>query len=97
DIAQVQVQNKLSQAEPLLPEEVQRQGVAVSKGRTGFLMVVGLVSGDGSMSRNDLADYGIAQLKDPLSRVQGVGSITVFGAQYSMRIWLQPEKLTAYG
>jgi hydrophobe/amphiphile efflux-1 (HAE1) family protein len=97
DIAQVQVQNKLSQAEPLLPEEVQRQGVAVSKGRTGFLMVIGLVSSDGTLTKSDLADYGIAQLKDPLSRVQGVGGITVFGAQYSMRIWLQPEKLTAYG
>ncbi|WP_221796871.1 efflux RND transporter permease subunit [Oceanobacter mangrovi] len=96
DIAQVQVQNKLSQAEPLLPEEVQRQGVSVSKGREGFLMVVGLVSGDGSLNKGDLADFGISQLKEPLSRVPGVGNITVFGAQYAMRIWLQPEKLTAY-
>jgi hydrophobe/amphiphile efflux-1 (HAE1) family protein len=97
DIAQVQVQNKLSQVESSLPQEVQRQGVAVSKGRTGFLLVLGLVSTDGSQTRNDLADYGIAQLKEPLSRVAGVGNIQVFGAQYAMRIWLKPEKLTAYG
>ncbi|MGB1090633.1 MAG: efflux RND transporter permease subunit [Oceanobacter sp.] len=97
DIAQVQVQNKLAQAEPLLPEEVQRQGVAVSKGRTGFLMVVGLVSSDGSLGKSDLADFAISQLKEPLSRVPGVGNITVFGAQYAMRIWMQPEKLTAFG
>ncbi|MCY0967146.1 efflux RND transporter permease subunit [Parathalassolituus penaei] len=97
DIAQVQVQNKLAQAEALLPEAVQRQGVQVSKGRTGFLMVVGLVSGDGSMNKSDLADYANSTLKDPLSRVPGVGTIRVFGAQYAMRIWLQPEKLNAYG
>lgn len=97
DIAQVQVQNKLSQAESALPQEVQRQGLQVSKGRTGFLMVVGLVSSDNSKSRTDLADFAISQLKDPLSRVAGVGNIQVFGAQYAMRIWLQPEKLTAYG
>ena len=96
DIAQVQVQNKLAQAEALLPEEVQRQGISVSKGRDGFLMVIGLVSGDGSLSKGDLADFGISQLKEPLSRVPGVGNITVFGAQYAMRIWLQPEKLAAY-
>ena len=97
DIAQVQVQNKLSQAEALLPEAVQRQGVQVSKGRTGFLMVVGLVSGDGSLTKSDLADYANSTLKDPLSRVPGVGTIRIFGAQYAMRIWLQPEKLNAYG
>ncbi|MET0029768.1 MAG: efflux RND transporter permease subunit [Candidatus Thiodiazotropha sp.] len=97
DIAQVQVQNKLSLAEPLLPLSVQQQGVSVTKSTRGFLMVVGLVSTDGSMDRSDLADYAITQLKDPLSRTQGVGSIRVFGAQYAMRIWLQPEKLTAFG
>jgi multidrug efflux pump subunit AcrB len=97
DIAQVQVQNKLSVAEPLLPLAVQQQGVSVTKSTRGFLMVVGLVSTDGSMARSDLADYAITQLKDPLSRTQGVGSIRVFGSQYAMRIWLQPEKLTAFG
>ncbi len=97
DIAQVQVQNKLSLADPLLPQSVQQQGVSVTKSSRGFLMVVGLVSSDGSMTRSDLADYAISQLKDPLSRTQGVGSIRVFGSQYAMRVWLQPEKLTAYG
>ncbi len=96
DIAQVQVQNKLSLAEPLLPEEVQRQGIVVSKGQDGFLMVVGLVSSDGSLDKTALADYGMSNLKEPLSRVPGVGDITVFGSQYSMRIWLEPEKLTAF-
>jgi hydrophobe/amphiphile efflux-1 (HAE1) family protein len=96
DIAQVQVQNKLSLAEPLLPMSVQQQGVSVTKASRGFLMVVGLVSTDGSMDRSDLADYAISQLREPLSRTRGVGSIRVFGSQYAMRIWLQPEKLTAY-
>ncbi|GGC11884.1 multidrug efflux RND transporter permease subunit [Marinobacterium zhoushanense] len=97
DIAQVQVQNKLSQAEPLLPQAVQQQGVSVTKGNTGFLMVVGLVSPNGTLNRADLADYAVSQLKDPLSRTQGVGSIRIFGGQYAMRVWLQPEKLTSYG
>ncbi len=96
DIAQVQVQNKLQLAMPLLPQEVQRQGVNVSKVRTGFLMVVGFVSGDDSMDRNDIADYVVANLVDPLSRVPGVGDIQVFGAQYAMRIWLDPNKLATY-
>ena len=97
DIAQVQVQNKLSQAEPLLPQAVQQQGVSVTKANTGFLMVIGLVSPDGTLSRADMADYAVSRLKDPLSRIQGVGSIRIFGGQYAMRIWLQPEKLTSYG
>ncbi|MBV1790645.1 efflux RND transporter permease subunit [Marinobacterium sp. D7] len=97
DIAQVQVQNKLSQAEPLLPQAVQQQGVSVTKANTGFLMVIGLVSPNGTLSRADMADYAVSQLKDPLSRTQGVGSMRIFGGQYAMRIWLQPEKLTSYG
>ncbi|KAA9132721.1 efflux RND transporter permease subunit [Marinihelvus fidelis] len=96
DIAQVQVQNKLQLAMPLLPQEVQRQGVNVGKGRSGFLMVVGFVSTDGSMSRNDIADYVNASIVDPISRVQGVGSVQVFGSQYAMRIWLDPNKLDTY-
>ena len=96
DIAQVQVQNKLSLAEPLLPEEVQRQGISVSKGQDGFLMVVGLVSKNSSLTKDDLSDYATSKLKEPLSRVPGVGDITVFGSQYAMRIWLEPDKLTAY-
>ena len=97
DIAQVQVQNKLQLAMPLLPEEVQRQGVNVSKSRTGFLMVVAFVSEDGSMTRDDISDYVTANLSDPLSRVPGVGAVQVFGAPYAMRIWLDPNKLDTYG
>jgi len=96
DIAQVQVQNKLQLSMPLLPQDVQRQGVNVSKARSGFLLVVGFVSDDGSMDRNDIADYISANIVDPLSRVPGVGSIQVFGSQYAMRIWLDPNKLDAY-
>ncbi|MCD8523982.1 MAG: efflux RND transporter permease subunit [Saccharospirillaceae bacterium] len=97
DIAQVQVQNKLALAEALLPQEVQQQGVSVTKASTSFLMVVGLVSETGSMNRADLADFAYSQLKDPLSRTAGVGEIRVFGSQYAMRLWLQPDKLNAYG
>lgn len=97
DIAQVQVQNKLSLAEPLLPIEVQQMGITVNKASSSFLMVVALVSEDGSMTRNDLSDYAYTYLKDPLSRTPGVGELRVFGAQYSMRIWLKADKLNAYG
>jgi multidrug efflux pump len=96
DIAQVQVQNKLQLATPLLPQEVQRQGVNVTKSRSGFLMVVGFVSTDGRMERADIADYVGARLVDPLSRVPGVGNVQLFGAPYAMRIWLDPNKLNTY-
>ncbi|MEX0731621.1 MAG: efflux RND transporter permease subunit [Aquisalimonadaceae bacterium] len=96
DIAQVQVQNKLQLAMPLLPQEVQRQGVNVSKARTGFLMVAGFVSEDGSMAKDDISDYVAANLADPISRVPGVGNVQVFGAKYAMRIWLNPNKLETY-
>ncbi|WBU63766.1 efflux RND transporter permease subunit [Paracoccus aerodenitrificans] len=95
DIAQVQVQNKLSQATPLLPEEVQRQGVTVEKAASGFLMVIGLI-GNEEYDEADLADYMVSNLVDDLSRVEGIGSVQVFGAQYAMRIWLDPSKLAAY-
>ncbi len=96
DIAQVQVQNKLQLAMPLLPQEVQRQGVNVSKSRSGFLMVVAFVSEDGRMTRDDIADYVGANLRDPLSRVPGVGNVQLFGAPYAMRIWLDPHRLDTY-
>ena len=96
DIAQVQVQNKLGLATPLLPEEVQRQGVTVTKARTGFLLIVGLASEDGSMGRDDLSDYIAANLQDPVSRVEGVGTTQIFGSQYAMRIWIDPLKLASY-
>jgi multidrug efflux pump len=96
DIAQVQVQNKVQLSMPLLPQEVQRQGVRVGKARSGFLQVIGFVSDDNSMTRADISDYVNANIVDPLSRVPGVGSLQVFGSQYAMRIWLDPNKLEAY-
>ncbi|MCX4192588.1 efflux RND transporter permease subunit [Methylophaga sp. OBS1] len=96
DIAQVQVQNKLQSAMPLLPQEVQEQGIRVTKSSTGFLMVLGFVSADGSMDRYDIADYVGANIQDPLSRVNGVGRIQIFGSQYAMRIWLNPQQLNHY-
>ncbi len=96
DIAQVQVQNKLSQAEALLPEPVRRQGIQVEKSTSGFLMVVALIAEDGDYEEVDLADYMISNMLDDLSRVEGVGSVQVFGAQYAMRIWLDPSRLAAY-
>ena len=96
DIAQVQVQNKLQLATPLLPQEVQRQGVQVSKARANFLMVLALVSSDGSLTAADLSDLIASNLQDRLSRVPGVGGVTLFGAQYAMRIWLDPAKLVNY-
>ncbi|MGV2703363.1 UNVERIFIED_CONTAM: efflux RND transporter permease subunit [Aeromonas salmonicida] len=94
DIAQVQVQNKLQQAMSLLPQEVQQQGIRVQKTSSSFLMVAAFISGDGSMNNDDLADYVVANIKEPLSRLDGVGDITLFGSQYSMRVWLDPNKLT---
>ena len=96
DIAQVQVQNKLQAATPLLPQEVQRQGIQVTKSAASFLLVVGLVSTDGTHSNNDLSDMVVSQFQDPISRVSGVGELQVFGAQYAMRIWLDPIKLNSY-
>ncbi|KRW62653.1 efflux RND transporter permease subunit [Pseudomonas sp. TTU2014-080ASC] len=97
DIAQVQVQNKLQLATPLLPQEVQQQGIRVTKSVKNFLLVIGLVSQDGSMDKNDLADYIVSNIQDPLSRTKGVGDFQVFGSQYAMRIWLDPQKLNNYG
>ncbi|MBS3796536.1 efflux RND transporter permease subunit [Pseudoalteromonas sp. BDTF-M6] len=96
DIAQVQVQNKLQRAIPLLPQEVQQQGVAVAKSSGSFLMVIGFISEDGSMTREDLSDYVVSNIKDPISRTPGVGNLTVFGSQYAMRIWLDADKLNEF-
>ncbi|MDE1163954.1 MAG: efflux RND transporter permease subunit [Pseudomonas sp.] len=96
DIAQVQVQNKLNLATPLLPQEVQQQGIRVTKAVKNFLMVVGLVSTDGSMTKDDLSNYIVSNMQDPISRTAGVGDFQVFGAQYAMRIWLDPAKLNKY-
>ncbi len=96
DIAQVQVQNKLQLATPLLPQIVQQQGINVVKSNSGFLMVVGFVSEDGRLDGDDISDFVTAQLVDPLSRVAGVGNIEVFGSKYAMRVWLDPNKLDTY-
>lgn len=95
DIAQVQVQNKLQLAMPLLPQEVQQQGVSVQKSSSSFLMVAGFISEDGSLTQQDIADYVVANIKDPLSRTNGVGDMQLFGAQYAMRIWLDRTSSTA--
>lgn len=97
DIAQVQVQNKLQSAISLLPTEVQQQGITVSKSSGSFLMVMGFVSKDGGLNRVDLADFVVNSVEDPVARVNGVGSVTVFGSQHAMRIWLNPNKLLSYG
>ncbi|MYN25448.1 efflux RND transporter permease subunit [Duganella levis] len=96
DIAQVQVQNKLQLATPLLPAAVQQQGLVVAKATKNFLMVLGFVSEDGSMKQADIGDYVTASVIDPVSRVEGVGDVTNFGSQYAMRIWLDAAKLQSY-
>jgi len=96
DIAQVQVQNKLQSATPLLPQEVQQQGIVVAKATQNFLMFVGLYSENGAHNGDDLADYIVSKFQDPLARVNGVGDTQVFGSQYAMRIWVDPLKLNNY-
>ena len=96
NIAQVQVQNKLQLATPLLPQVVQQQGIQVTKSTRNFLLIVGFYSADGSMSRYDLTDYMVANVQDIISRVEGVGEVVTFGSQYAMRIWLDPHRLNSY-
>ncbi|MFL6676542.1 MAG: efflux RND transporter permease subunit [Massilia sp.] len=96
NIAQVQVQNKLQLALPLLPAQVQQTGVRVTKSTNAFLMVIGFLSANNSMSKYDIANYVVSNVQDPLSRLNGVGNLTVFGTQYAMRIWLDPSRLTSY-
>jgi HAE1 family hydrophobic/amphiphilic exporter-1 len=97
DLAWAQVQNKLQLAQSSLPEVVQRLGVMVQKSTRNYLIIVGLVSEDGTMDGNDLRDYAQSNLEKVLSRVPGVGEVQTFGTQYSMRIWLNPDRLTDYG
>ncbi len=96
DIAQVQVQNKLQLALTSLPSEVQSQGIVVEKSNTSFLMVVSLYSEDPNYTQDDIADYVVSNIQDPISRVSGVGKVQAFGSQYAMRIWLDPFKLTQF-
>ena len=97
DIAQVQVQNKLQLATPQLPAPVQQSGIRVTKSSASFLLVAAFVSSDNSMSRYDIANYLVSHIQDPVSRVNGVGNFNVFGTQYAMRVWLDPNKLNNYG
>ena len=96
DIAQVQVQNKLSLAQPMLPMEVQNQGLSVGKYQINFMIIPTLYCDNGVYDERDLGNYLISNLKDPLSRTQGVGEIMQMAGQYAMRIWLNPEKLYSY-
>jgi multidrug efflux pump len=97
DVAQMQVQNKLQTATALLPAQVTQQGLQVAKSVRNFMMVVAFVSRDGRLESADMSDYMASLVKDPLSRVPGVGEITLFGAQYAMRIWLDPNRLNQFG
>ncbi|MEG1678824.1 MAG: multidrug efflux RND transporter permease subunit [Stenotrophomonas sp.] len=96
DIAQVQVQNKVSLATPRLPSEVTKQGVVVAKANAGFLMAIGVRSDDGTVDRDALNDIVGARVLEQVSRVPGVGSTQQFGSEYAMRVWLNPEKLQGY-
>ncbi len=97
DLAWAKVQNKLQLAMANLPEVVQRQGITVGKATRNYLMMVGLISEDGSMDGNDLRDYAQSNLEKVLARVPGVGEVENFGSQYAMRIWLNPDRLVDYG
>ncbi|MCR9907267.1 efflux RND transporter permease subunit [Vibrio campbellii] len=96
DIAQVQVQNKLQLAMTSLPMEVQSQGIIVNKSNTSFLMVVAVYSEDPDFTENDIGDFVVTNIQDPISRVTGVGQVQAFGSQYAMRVWLDPFKLTQF-
>ncbi|HGI8552506.1 TPA: efflux RND transporter permease subunit [Salmonella enterica subsp. enterica serovar Kinondoni] len=96
DIAQVQVQNKLQLATPLLPQEVQQQGISVEKSSSSFLMVAGFVSDNPNTTQDDISDYVASNIKDSISRLNGVGDVQLFGAQYAMRIWLDANQLNKY-
>ena len=97
DIAQVQVQNKVQQAIPVLPQEVQQQGVVVLKSQSSFLLIVALYDDSGRYTNIDISDFLATKIQDPLSRVSGVGQAQVFGSPYAMRIWLDPYKLNSFG
>ena len=96
NIAQVQVQNKLALATPLLPTEVQATGMEVDKYQANYMLIVAGYCDDGSLSDSDLGDLMTGQIKDEIGRIDGVGSIDVWGSQYAMRIWLKPDKLSAF-
>ncbi|WP_336218116.1 efflux RND transporter permease subunit [Citrobacter amalonaticus] len=96
DIAQVQVQNKLQLATPLLPQEVQQQGISVEKSSSSFLLVAGFVSDNPQITQDDISDYVASNVKDSISRLNGVGDVQLFGAQYAMRIWMDANLLNKF-
>ncbi|EIV2467201.1 efflux RND transporter permease subunit [Klebsiella pneumoniae] len=96
DIAQVQVQNKLQLATPLLPQEVQQQGISVEKSSSSFLLVAGFISDNPTTTQDDISDYVASNVKDPISRLNGVGDVQLFGAQYALRVWLDGNLLNKY-
>jgi len=96
DTAQVQVQNKVQTALPLLPQEVLNQGVTVTKANNSFLLVVGFYSEDGIVNQQELGDFLSSKMQDPISRIDGVGNVQVFGEPHAMRIWLDPYKLFSF-
>jgi len=96
DTAQVQVQNKVQTALPLLPQEVLSQGVTVTKANNSFLLVVGFYSEDGTVNQQELGDFLSSKMQDPISRIDGVGNVQVFGDPHAMRIWLDPYKLYSF-
>ena len=96
DTAQVQVQNKVQQAESRLPTEVQEAGVTVTKSQSSFLLIMAVYDKNDKATSSDIADWLVSNMQDPLARVSGVGSLQVFGAEYAMRIWMDPTKLAAY-
>ncbi|MDX9707453.1 MAG: efflux RND transporter permease subunit [Azospira sp.] len=96
DIASVEAQNRIKRVEARLPDDVRRLGVTVSKTRRNYLMFVAIFSPDQSLRRVDLASYTAANLLDPIRRVPGVGEAQLFGSEYSMRLWVKPEKLESF-
>src|SRR3569623_3219471 len=97
DISSVEAQNRYKRVEARLPEDVRRLGVPVTKPQRNYLMFVAIFSKDGKRNATDLSSYAAANVLDPMLRVPGVGEAILFGSEYSMRIWLKPEQLTAYG
>ncbi|HIQ18973.1 MAG TPA: efflux RND transporter permease subunit [Novosphingobium capsulatum] len=97
NIAQVQVQNKLSLAQPMLPTEVVAQGLSVTKATRNFMLVASFISRDHSMDGAAIGDYLASNVTNPLARISGVGDYTLFGSEYAMRIWVKPERLQSYG
>src|SRR5436190_10370479 len=97
DVAQVQVQNKVQLATPSLPQTVQQQGIVVAKATRNFMMFFTLSTVDDSLDEIELGNYIASSVLDPIRRVSGVGEANMFGSQYAMRVWINPDKLNSFG